>query len=238
MQALVSRTAAMALATERSATEAAAEAEEADETLRLLRTRLEEAGFVVHASEVDASAAPSALEPCAREIAAGRFGEGEGARLKVPISAQALPERYAFVRAPPADGARGADREIECVVFASGDSNPSWRELEALCTLAAECAQAAGVRVRVRDVPAHELPFHSAREYALCATAPNGGEVVVARCASHVDFIARARGWRQAVARVRDRRTPDARFIHTLTLSFDVHTLALRALATVQPASQ
>lgn len=202
--------------------------------LAALVSKAAEAGFELQDEGAPAGPASAAggLRGCARALAlAERAGKSclrgaflpaaaeEPAAKAAPVSAQLLPARHAFLvdAAGEADGA-GAARTgaLVCAVVAAGNSSASWRELESLSALAAECARELGLAdVCVRDVPAHELAFEAARAYAVYA-----GPVVFACCTNHVDFVARAQGWKQAASRQRDLRTPETRFVHTLTLAF------------------
>ncbi|KAG8467382.1 hypothetical protein KFE25_000698 [Diacronema lutheri] len=175
----------------------------------------------------DASDASGPLERCTRALADGVYhvatSRSTGAAVPhlEPLSTHSLPSKRAFVRRT--DGARA---RVDCAVVVAGDTSSSWRELESLKELALACARAAGLAdARAREVPAHLLPIEAARAYDVCPARAREGEgartVVVARCVNHVDFVARARGWRQMLTRLRDQRTPEARFVHTLLLSFD-----------------
>lgn len=210
--------------------------------LALLCATVEEAGFALQ-SETALESEPSTMEctpqdlqlqGCARtlasatEVISGPSPSRQAATVPAasdeagqpaPISAQSLPARHAFVLSSVDSlETSGAPREgaLLCAVIAPGDPTASWRELERLSDLAVECARLIGLAdVHVRDVPAYELPFEAARVYAVYSAS-----AVVARVSNHTDFVARAHGWKLAISRHRDTRTPETRFAHTLTLSF------------------
>jgi hypothetical protein len=196
------------------------------ERITRMAARLEAGGFRIH-RHADAAASPvSATESCARALIASAHEAAASYSPQEPIAMQGATGRHAFVLEPAAVARKGGQPlggELECAVVTAGDSSSSWRELEALGALAAACVEAAGLPAEVRDVPAHALPFEGARAYALYVPDEHErrkGGTLVAMCVNHVDFVARARGWKQPVAKPRDSRTPVARFVHTLVLSF------------------
>jgi seryl-tRNA synthetase len=207
----------------------------------LLAARLAACRFAVHEPAGDATALEADAVRCARavlSVAARPHGSSlseSTAKEAVPHTIHVKPERHAFPCADIAASGSPSACAVECVVLTSGEPSGSWREMEALCALAEDVLGAVALDVEVVDVAAHLLRPEAARTYALCARRADGAAVVVARCSNHVDFVARARNWRQQLTMCRDLRTPDARFVHTLVLSFAPCALLASLGARAQP---